>query len=227
MPTKPPSSVYQLKIVLSDITPAIWRRIQVSDSIRLCCLHSAFQVVMGWTDSHLHQFEKDGKNWGVPEWDEFDEFDLIDEGKTRLAEVLKTDGDSMVYQYDFGDDWGHQVVLEKVLPSDDQSKHPVCLAGERRCPPEDVGGVHGYQEFLDVILDPDHEEYEQMVRWAGGHFIDQFDLKAVNETLSRMRWPVSHPFPRTRRALRTQGPSFRFADDRPGVGKPKRFTGRL
>jgi len=145
---------------------------------------------MGWTDSHLHQFEKDGKNWGVPEWDEFDEFDLIDEGKTRLVEVLKTEGDSMAYQYDFGDDWEHEVALEKILPADDAPKHPVCLAGERRCPPEDVGGVHGYQEFLNVILDPAHQEYEQYVRWAGGHFIDEFDLKSVNETLSRMRWPV-------------------------------------
>ena len=162
------------------------------ESIRLCCLHSAFQVVMGWTDSHLHQFEKDGKNWGLPEWDEFDEFDLIDEGKTRLATVLKKEGDSMVYQYDSGDDWEHEVVLEKILLVDDAPKHPVCLAGERRCPPEDVGGVRGYQEFLDVILNPAHKEYEHMVRWAGGHFIDEFDLKAVNETLSRMRWPVRH-----------------------------------
>jgi Plasmid pRiA4b ORF-3-like protein len=106
MPTpKAPQPIYQLKITLVGIEPSIWRRIQVYGSIKLCCLHSAIQVVMGSTDSHLHQFEKDGKNWGIPELDEFDEFNLIDESKTLLDKVLKIEGDSMIYQYDFGDDW--------------------------------------------------------------------------------------------------------------------------
>ena len=147
---------------------------------------------MGWTDSHLHQFEKDGMNWGVPEWDEFGEFDLIDESKTTLAKVLIAEGASMVYQYDFGDDWRHEVVLEKIISISDAAKTPFCLAGERRCPPEDVGGASGYEEFLEAILDPTHENYTQYVRWAGGHFHDEFDLKSVNATLSQMRWPVRH-----------------------------------
>jgi hypothetical protein len=149
---------------------------------------------MGWTDSHLHQFEKEGKSWGVPEWDEFDEFDLIDESKTQLGTVLKSEGDTMTYQYDFGDDWEHEVVLEKIQRVEAALPHPVCLGGERRCPPEDVGGVHGYQEFLEAILDPKHEQYEQFVRWAGGHFHDEFQLKTVNQKLSRMRWPVRHKY---------------------------------
>lgn len=90
---------------------------------------------MGWTDSHLHQFEKDGKNWGVPEWDEFDEFDLIDEDQTKLAKVLKAEGDSMVYQYDFGDDWRHDVVLENIISVNSAVNTPICFGGERRCPP--------------------------------------------------------------------------------------------
>ena len=134
---KAPSSIYQVKITLTGIVPPIWRRIEVPNSIKLCCLHSAFQVVMGWTDSHLHQFSKDGKNWGVPEYDEFDELDLIDEDTTQLAEVLKSEGDSMIYLYDFGDNWRHEVVLEKIQPADGALKRPVCLGGERRCPPED------------------------------------------------------------------------------------------
>ena len=142
---------------------------------------------MGWTDSHLHQFKKDGKNWGVPE---SDEFDLIDERKTPLATVLQGEGESLTYQYDFGDDWEHQVVLERVLPA--KGSRPVCLAGERRCPPEDVGGLLGYQEFLDALLDPMHENYEQYKRWADGHFLDEFDLKAANQKLSAMHWPVRH-----------------------------------
>ncbi|MCZ2152985.1 MAG: plasmid pRiA4b ORF-3 family protein [Bryobacterales bacterium] len=194
MPTKKtPPPIYRLKITLVGIEPPIWRVVQVQASIRLCCLHDALQAVMGWTDSHLHQFEKDGKNWGVPEYDEFDELDLIDESKTPVGKVLKAEGDSMTYVYDFGDDWRHEVVLEKVIPVNDVVKTPICFGGERRCPPEDVGGVRGYQEFLEVIFDPSHEEYDHLVGWAGGPFhAEEFDLKAVNEILSRMRWPIRH-----------------------------------
>ncbi|MEO8369166.1 MAG: plasmid pRiA4b ORF-3 family protein [Candidatus Solibacter sp.] len=192
-PTKAPPPTYRLRITLVGIEPPIWRVVQVPASIRLCCLHDALQAVMGWTDSHLHQFEKDGKNWGVPDYDEFDELDLIDEGKTHLAKVLKAEGDSMTYVYDFGDDWRHEVVLEEVIPVNDLVKTPICLGGGRRCPPEDVGGVRGYQDFLDVIFDPTDEEYEHLVGWAGGPFqAEEFDLKAVNEILSRMRWPIRH-----------------------------------
>jgi hypothetical protein len=185
-------SIYTLKITMFGIEPPIWRRIQVPNSIHLCCLHSAIQVVMGWTDSHLHQFQKAGKSWGVPAFDEFNEFNLIDESKTILANVLQAEGDSMTYQYDFGDDWQHKILLEQIVPATEVLKSPVCLGGERRCPPEDVGGIPGYEEFLEAIFDPTHEEYEQFVRWAGGHFQDEFDMKAVNKKLSRMHWPVRH-----------------------------------
>ena len=184
--------IYRLKVTLNRVAPPIWRRIQVPASLKMCCLHSALQVVMGWTDSHLHQFEKDGKNWGVPEWDEFGEFDLIDESKTQLATVLLAKGDFLVYQYDFGDDWQHTVRLEDTITVSGVVKTPVCLEGERRCPPEDVGGVSGYEEFLEAIIDPRHENYEQYVRWAGGHFHDRFDANAVNAKLMKMRWPVKH-----------------------------------
>src|ERR1700722_17206007 len=118
MPSRQPApSIFLVKITLVGIDPPIWRRLQVPASIKLCCLHSAFQVVMGWTDSHLHQFEKNGQKWGVPEYDEFDEFDLIGEDTTQLAEVLTSAGDSMFYQYDFGDDWRHEVFLEKTQPA--------------------------------------------------------------------------------------------------------------
>lgn len=147
---------------------------------------------MGWTNSHLHQFEKDEKSWGVPAWDDMAEFDWPDESKTPLGSVLLSDGESLRYQYDFGDDWQHQVLLEKILPAGGKPSVPVCLGGERRCPPEDVGGVYGYQEFLEAILDPSHEDYERYRRWAGGHFLDEFDVAAVNKQLSATRWPVKH-----------------------------------
>jgi len=189
---KPKPAIYQLKITLLGIQPSIWRRIQVPNTLRLCCLHDAFQAVMGWTDSHLHEFEQEGKYWGVPETDEFGGLEIRDEGKVPVGKLLKVEGDSMVYVYDFGDDWRHEVVLEEILPSETRTK-PVCLAGERRCPPEDVGGPHGYQEFLQVIFEPGHEEFDHFRGWAGGKFhVEEFNLKEVNEILDRMRWPVNH-----------------------------------
>jgi hypothetical protein len=183
---KAPPPIYRLKITLIGVEPPIWRRIQVPSSIKLCCLHTALQVVMGWADSHLHRFEKGGKYWGVPDGD------LIDESKMLLSKLLKAEGESMVYVYDFGDDWVHEVVLEKIIAVNDVAKKPICLGGERRCPPEDVGGVSGYERFLKVIFDPKHKEYEDLAGWAGGHFIDEFDLKAVNEIFSLMRLPIRH-----------------------------------
>jgi len=157
---------------------------------------------MGWTDSHLHQFEKDGKHWGVPEHYEDDDFDILDERRTKISAVLRAPGDSMLYVYDLGDNWRHGVVLDKILPPSDTTGRPVCLSGERHCPPEDVGGTSGYEEFLEVIFDPRHEEYEHNVRWAGGPSVlthaaerfqpEEFDVKAVNAILWRMRWPARH-----------------------------------
>jgi hypothetical protein len=174
------AKAYQLKITLQEIRPAIWRRFQVPASIQLATLNDVLQIVIGWTNSHLHQFEKDGKRFGVPE---------DDEGKFTLDQLLKRDGDSLVYIYDFGDDWRHDLLLEKILPAEAGTVHAVCLAGERHCPPENVGGVPGYAELLEAIFDPNHKEHDQYVRWAGARFRpEKFDVKAVNEALSKMAW---------------------------------------
>lgn len=146
---------------------------------------------MGWTDSHLHQFEKDGKYWGDPETDEYGDLKLIDESKVAVGKVLKAEGHALVYVYDFGDNWRHEVVLEKLIPSETRTK-PVCLDGGRRCPPEDVGGAHGYQKLLDVIFEPEHEEFEHYRQWAGNVHAEEFSVAAVNEILNRMRWPLRH-----------------------------------
>jgi Plasmid pRiA4b ORF-3-like protein len=185
--------IYRLKITLVGIEPPIWRALQVPASIKLCCLHSTLQVVMGWKDLHLHRFEKDGKNWGIVQLYDDDRLDALDDDSVTLAEVLKSEGESMAYQYDFGDNRRHDVVLEKIFPAEGAANRPVCLGGERHCPPEDVGGTSGYERFLEVIFDPKHEEYEDLVDWAGGPFqAEEIDLKAVNKTLSRMRWPVRY-----------------------------------
>ena len=132
MPFKSPApAVYQLKITLLEVGPPIWRRIQVPSTMLLCCLHDAFQAVMGWTDSHLHQFERDGKYWGDPETDEFGNLELINESRVSVGSLLKTEGESMIYLYDFGDCWRHGVVLEKILPADTSATKPVCLPPSR------------------------------------------------------------------------------------------------
>lgn len=195
--TKIQSWVYELRITLEEIRPPIWRLIQVPGSLRLCCLHDVLQVVMGWTDSHLHRFERDGKRWGVPEHHEDYDIDIIDERHTKINAILTTPGDSLLYAYDFGDDWRHQVVLERILPPSSTTVRPVCLAGERHCPPEDVGGTPGYEEFLEVIFEPGHQEHENYVRWAEGPADErfqpeEFNLPAVNDILSRMQWPARH-----------------------------------
>ena len=200
--TKTQSYAYELRITLQEIRPPIWRLIQVPSGLRLCCLHDVLQTAMGWTDSHLHQFEKDGKNWGAPEHYEDDDIEILDERRTKISAILKALGDSVLYVYDLGDNWRHDVVLEKILPASDTTVRPVCLSGERHCPPEDVGGTSGYEEFLEVIFDPRNEEYEHNVRWAGGPSAltqaagrfqpEEFDANAVNASLLRMRWPARH-----------------------------------
>ncbi len=193
-------SVYQLKITLLGIEPPILRRIQVPNTLLLCCLHDALQAVLGWTDSHLHQFVKDDTYWSDPEWyEDYDDIEVIDESRVRVGRVLEAEGESVCYDYDFGDNWQHEVILEKILPAPTVRPRPVCLGGERHRPPEDVGGTSGYEEFLEVIFDPTHEEYERYLTWAGGSFQpEEFDQRAVNEVLSRMSWPARH-------RLRNQG----------------------
>ncbi len=175
---KPAPPVYILKVTLDGIEPPIWRRIVVPASIKLCCLHSTLQVVMGWTGSHLHQFKKGGQIRG---------------DATHLSELLTAEGQAIHYLYDFGDNWSHQILLEQILPPNPDLKTPLCINGQRHCPPEDVGGVPGYQQFLEVIFDPTHIDFPHIVRWAGGPFhAEDFDIKTVNASLSRMRLPIRH-----------------------------------
>jgi Plasmid pRiA4b ORF-3-like protein len=198
MPSKTaPPKTFQLKITLLGVHPQIWRHIQIPITTRLCCLHDVIQVVMGWTDSHLHQFEKDGKFWSVPETDDYN-MGIRDESRVAIDKLLQEEGDSASYLYDLGDKWRYTVYLEKILPSEASSARPICLAGERRCPPEDVGGPSGYEEFLAVIFEPGHEESERFRQWGGGKFhAEEFNLEAVNQVLEKMRWPARHPWQRS------------------------------
>lgn len=184
--TGPELAVYQFKVTLKGIRPPIWRRFQVTNNITLYKLHLVLQRVMGWDNYHLYQFFIQGISYGDPDPD----YGLTDVNarKVRLWQVLTEPKMKFVYQYDFGDDWRHEVVLEKTLPPVEGAQYPVCLAGARACPPEDCGGTWGYQELLQTISDPEHEEYEETMEWLGGEFDPEaFDLERINWELKRLR----------------------------------------
>jgi len=148
-------------------------------------LHDVIQEAMGWTQSHLYRFEVGGVEYGEPD-PEYDE-DMRSAKSTALRKIAPQPGTAFLYEYDFGDSWQHRVDVEKVLPPEPGVRYPRCTAGKRACPPEDVGGIWGYEEFLEAIRDPKHEEHEAMLEWVGGAFDPEaFGLRAVNERLAHL-----------------------------------------
>jgi hypothetical protein len=176
-------SVYELKITLLGSDPPIWRRVQVLPETTLGELNFVLQAVMGWTDSHLHQFTIREGQYSDPQFEldgAEDEFDVT------LGEVAPRARRRFEFLYDFGDGWEHDVVVERIVPCEPRKRYPACVGGERACPPEDCGGVWGYLDFLEAIGNPDHEEHEGMLAWFGGAFDPEaFDVKAVNKQLVR------------------------------------------
>ena|ERR1700730_2138494 len=179
---------WQLKIELLDVTPAVWRRLVVPESIKLPKLHQVFQAALGWTNSHLHEFVIGGVRYSEPDPDFDDDLGHVDERRVVLHKALGIDARCFDYVYDFGDDW-HHVVLVEDLHID--SKPPAsirCIDGENACPPEDVGGAFRYAEFLIAIADPNHEEHEVYQEWSGGRFDPRrFDLDAANRALRKIK----------------------------------------
>lgn len=178
-------SVYQLKITLREIEPPIWRRILIPATMSLGELHYILQAVMGWTNDHLHQFRVADVDYSDPE---FDLENAGDEFAVTLSEVAPRPKARFTYIYDFGDDWEHEVFVEKILARETGNAHPACVAGERSCPPENCGGAWGYADLLEAIRDPDHEEHVDMLEWVGEEFDpDRFDLNEANEELKERR----------------------------------------
>ncbi len=174
--------IYQLKVTLRGTRPPIWRRVRVASDVTLYRLNDILQTVMGWTNSHLHHFRAGGTFYGTPD-PEFG-FEIHNEKKFRLGEVLRRPKERMVYEYDFGDGWEHDVVLEAVTATVPGERYPVVVAGKRRCPPEDVGGVVGFYDFLETMADPKHPEHKNMREWWGGIFdAKAFDIQDVNAAL--------------------------------------------
>ncbi|KVV10226.1 plasmid pRiA4b ORF-3 family protein [Burkholderia ubonensis] len=186
---KAPVPDYVLRVELKYIKPAIWRRIIVPGSIRLGKLHVVLQLAMGWEGGHLHEFVFGETNYGEP--DDFgfqSDPPMLNEARVTLAKALGG-LKSFTYVYDYGDNWQHRIKVEKALVPDPDMRRPLCLDGQNACPPEDVGGVPGYADFLEAITDPTHEEHDHFLEWCGGSFDSAaFDLVLANQRLSEVKF---------------------------------------
>ncbi|MEQ9379546.1 MAG: plasmid pRiA4b ORF-3 family protein [Pirellulales bacterium] len=179
---------YQFKVTLIHSNPPVWRRILVPEG-SLDDLHKWVQTAMGWENAHLHRFDIQRKHYGDPEMldDGFGETRVIDSLGVQLADLFDRPRPAkrFTYEYDFGDGWMHELEFEGIVDPPRGKKPPCCLEGERACPPEDCGGVWGYAHLLDVLADPNHEEYEQYAEW----FPNGIDVEVfrTNEATKAMR----------------------------------------
>jgi hypothetical protein len=182
------AAVYRFRITLQDSDPAIWRRIETKD-VTLEKLHELIQTAMGWTNSHLHQFEIGGTRYTDPRFmmDDFDDFGAVDYSGMRISDLVSEHGTRlrMRYEYDFGDCWQHEVALEKVIESEPGIRYPRCIDGERACPPEDVGGVYGFADYVEAITNPNHSEHEDFLEWNGPFEPAEFDATTATRRMKK------------------------------------------
>jgi hypothetical protein len=185
--TKTPAvkRVLQLEIVLERVRPRVWRRLLVPEAMTLKSLSASLERAMGWESYHLHRFEIDGIEYGVPD----NEFpgEMRNENGRRIGDFGLRKGSKFFYDYDFGDGWRHRVRVDAVLDAEPGVRYPRCVEGENACPPEDVGGVGGYADFLRVLRNPRHEDHEHFRTWSrrGRRHFDphRFEVEKVNEVL--------------------------------------------
>ncbi len=179
-------STYQVQIALRKSKPKIWRRILVSPDLRLSDLHKIIQTTMGWTNTHLHQFRKQ-QTFYTRKTDQdgfWDDPDNVDYSRIKISDLLKKEKDKIIYDYDFGDGWEHDIVLEKIIANGQNKITPTCLTGKNNCPPEDCGGIWGYADMLEILKHPDHAEYKEYTEWLGEEFDPKyFDKDEINDLL--------------------------------------------
>ena len=178
-------AVHRVKITLRGAKPPIWRRLEVPSGITLLRLHHAVQAAFGWSDEHLWVFETPVGDYGHADL----ELGYRSAGSAKLSDVAAFTGDRIRYTYDFGDDWAHDITVEDIVPAEPGVAYPRCTAGRRACPPEDCGGICGYQDLQETLADPGHADHAELLEWlaldAPADFDPaHFDLGEVNEALS-------------------------------------------
>lgn len=184
------NNIYQIKIELKGSKPKIWRRVLMPSNTGLEDLHYIIQYVMGWENAHLHQFTKDRLCY-LPEEEvegagSFSMRNNVDYTDVLISTVLVNAKDKIVYEYDFGDSWEHDVKLEKILPYDSSKQYPVCVKGKNACPPEDCGGIWGYYALLDILNNPNHEDHKGYSEWYEDIDPGFFDVDMINKKLWRI-----------------------------------------
>ena len=185
--SKRTSTIYQIKTTLKGIDPPIWRRIHTPDCT-LEELHEIIQVTMGWEFEHLYRFTIGGVDYADLAMTSDEEAE--DACGTYLSAILPTENrrPRFSYEYDLGDEWIHQLIAEERFPPKQGVKYPICVGGQRACPPEDCGGPWAYSEFVEAVGKPDHRRHDELLEWVGGEFDpERFDQEAVNTELRRLR----------------------------------------
>ncbi|MCA0374251.1 MAG: plasmid pRiA4b ORF-3 family protein [Gemmatimonadetes bacterium] len=175
----------RLKLTLRHIRPPVWRRIEVRADVTLAALHQVLQAAMGWTDSHLHLYRHDERLYGVPD----PEFGvrILNERSVRVGQLLTVVKDRLEYTYDFGDGWEHTIVLEAIGEAMPGVRYPRVLGGKRACPPEDVGGPFAYDDFLEALTDPAHDDHAWRTEWIGGAFdAEHFDVHEADANVAQL-----------------------------------------
>ena len=183
-----PAPVYQLKVALVGAKPPIWRRLEVPADISLARLHTVIQAAIDWHDTHLHVFETPSGSFGTTDAD----LGHRDEAPVTLEQVAPAVNSRLRYTYDFGDEWVHDILVEKALDRDQAATYPRCTGGRRAAPPEDCGGIWGYAELVEVLNDSTDPEHQDRLEWLGidsaSDFApDRFDAEAVTRELSVLR----------------------------------------
>jgi hypothetical protein len=177
--------IARLRISLEESEPEIWRRVEVPLSASLKALHDVIQAAMGWEDAHLWEFEAAGRVYGTPDpgWDR----DISSAKSTRLGSLIEAGVREFTYVYDMGDNWQHRIAVEAIEAADPEQLYPRFIDGERRCPPEDVGGIDGFYGFVEAMSDPAHEEHEQVLDWYGEAYDpDDLDLSIIRQRVAAL-----------------------------------------
>jgi len=180
----------QIKITLDHTDPQIWRRIIIPDSITFFDLHHILQIAMGWKNSHLFDFKVGDYTIGylgddAPE-------DLADANEVTVDTVLTKEGMKFHYTYDFGDSWEHTIEVEKIASEEDGQQYPICIEGEMNCPPEDCGGIPGFENMLAILKDRTHPEFQDMYQWAGRYNPKKFNMAKINRELPKFKKYMKH-----------------------------------
>ena len=184
--------VLQLRVSIQHSDPLIFRTVLVKKATTFFELHHIIQIVMGWQNYHLFEFNLDGYRVGIIEESEkgngYGSDQVLDASAVKIADILSGDNESFKYNYDFGDCWMHEISLERMLEKEPKVIYPLCIDGKYNCPPEDCGGISGFYNLLNIIQDKEHPEYKETRQWVGKKYDpDNFDKNKVNRKLRQLR----------------------------------------